>query len=111
MQHSSMRGVSLQWISSPGEGMMWNFSTSVAKSSFLLGDVEARMMSGLFSIFLDGSLSDGFVEADACGDADVEAVYFACHWKVDEDVTVFFGEAPHARAFCSHDDAEGSFKV
>lgn len=78
MQQSSGRGVSLQWISSPGEGMTWKSSMMADRSSFRLGEVEARMISGFMVLFYC-ALTDGFVEADAGGYADVEAVYGACH--------------------------------
>ncbi len=65
MEQSLGSGVSLQWISSPGEGMTWKSVMMSARSSLRLGEVEARMMSGCMMLFC--ALSNSFVEADACG--------------------------------------------
>jgi hypothetical protein len=57
------------------------------------------------------ALADGFEEADAGGDGDVEAVDFAGHGDLGEEVAVFAGEAAHAGAFGAHDDADGAFEI
>lgn len=57
------------------------------------------------------ALADGFEEADAGGDGDVEAFDFAGHGDLGEEVAVFAGEAAHAGAFGAHDDADGAFEI
>jgi len=57
------------------------------------------------------ALADGFEEADAGGDGDVEALDFAGHGDLGEEVAVFAGEAAHAGAFGAHDDADGAFEI
>lgn len=57
------------------------------------------------------ALTNGFEEADARGDGDVQALNAAGHGDCGEEVAVLTGQASHAGAFRAHDDADGSFKV
>ena len=54
-------------------------------------------------------LAQGFVQADAAGDRDIQAFYPAAHGDAKQRVTGFARELAHTVAFCAHDNGGGGF--
>ena len=56
-------------------------------------------------------LAQGFVQADAAGDRDIQAFDPAAHGDAKERVAGFARELAHAVTFCAHHNRGGGFEI